>query len=272
MLTLSGEPVTLSLSDEFQSISGPYGSVQFGGQFRWLAPSHQHDWVSEVRERRGADKRSDILQFQSRYSFTRSQRARGWRAGGRVAHVSFGGNALFSSAGLDGRYQLNGTGSCNSAISVEGQRQHFSQQRSLDALEARVALSLTCGNNITLRGFESGFGLELGLIGNQAIRSNRPGGNRDGWQLSAQWQGNGYLMQFSRTTLDDSRSYSPILAGGASRSIARDQVIMQHRRPFKLGRVAASLHINFFHREQESNIKLFSANETAIEIGLGFVF
>jgi hypothetical protein len=78
--------------------------------------------------------------------------------------------------------------------------------------------------------------------------------------------------QVSRTILEDDRGYSPILVSGANRWVRRDQVVLQHRRPFEVGQTAAALIINFSHQNQSSNIQLFGTRDTNLEIGLSLAF
>ena len=78
-LTLSGEPVVLNLNPEFRPMSGPYLNLRLGSRYRQLAPEHQHIWTTKLRGRLSEDTDSDLLQIDTRYSFSRPQRQRSWQ-------------------------------------------------------------------------------------------------------------------------------------------------------------------------------------------------
>jgi len=270
-LTLSGEEVALPLGKAFQSTSGGYSNIRAASRLRTLAPDHRRGWSNELRGRFSEDHRSDLLRFDSRYSFTRTSRSRNWAVDGGLTHLPFGGSSLFSAAQLSGRYQFDFKGSCRPAVELAGQRQYFRQQLVLNGIEGKFAGRVQCN----FRGGHGGFSsisFELGTLRNYSLRSARPGGDREGWQASLQWQTGGFLAQFSRTDLSDRLGYSPILAEGARRSINRSQVVLQYRRPVRISKTVASWFINFFHQNQESNINLFTSRDTSLELGLGFVF
>ncbi|MDA9612014.1 hypothetical protein N9S63_01870 [OM182 bacterium] len=270
-LTLSGEEVSLSLDNAFESTNGGYSSLRLGNQMRVLAPDHQHGWSNEIRGRSSKDHRSDLLRLDSRYSFIKASRSRNWRVDGGLTHLLFGGDSLFSAAQLSGRYQFSSVGACNPAVEVAGQRQYFRQQSVLDGIEGKLAGRIQCDLNDG-RGRYSSISVDVGALRNYSLRSARPGGNREGWQASIQWQAGRFLAQASQTHLDDRLGYSPILAGGAKRWINRSQVVLQYRQPLRMSGLAASWFVSVFHQDQESNINLFTARDTSLEVGLGFVF
>jgi hypothetical protein len=107
---------------------------------------------------------------------------------------------------------------------------------------------------------------------NYSLQSARPGGNREGWQASLQWQSGAFLAQASQTHIDDRAGYSPILIGGEKRWVSRSQVVLQFRQPLRGRKFAATWFVNLFHQNQQSNINLFTARDTSLEVGLGFVF
>lgn len=271
-LTLSGEPITLSLGDDYRSVAGFYGNLGVSSHYRRLSPTYQSHWANEVKGRLSGDERSDLVQFDSRYSFLRPSRERIWQVDGGLTHLLFGGSPLFSAAQFGGRYQSNLGATCDPAVGLQGQRQYFRQQASLDGLEGRLSVSLSCGLRGRGRDRSSLLSFEGGLVRNLAVKSSRPGGDRSGWQVSAQWQNESFLTQVSYAKIDDSRAYSPVLLDGASRWVRRNQVVFQYRRPVQVAGFKATGLLNFFHQGQESNIDLFGTDDTTIEIGLRFVF
>ena len=270
-LTLSGEEVALSLDNAFQSTKGGYSNFRLANQLRVLAPDYQHGWSNEMRGRLSEDRRSDLLRLDSRYSFLKTTRSRNWRVDGGLTHLLFGGSPLFSGAQLSGRYHFSTAGQCSPALELVGQRQYFRQQRVLDGIEGKLAGRVQCDLKGNRGGFSS-ISVEVGALRNYSLQSARPGGNREGWQASIQWQSGAFLAQASQTHLDDSAGYSPILIGGEKRWVSRSQVVLQFRQPLRVTRFAATWFVNLFHQNQESNINLFTARDTSFEVGLGFVF
>jgi len=275
-LTLSGEPVLLSLDQDFQSTSGPYANLILASRFRHRSAKRQHSWVNEARGRLSGDARSDLLQFESRYSVLRPRRDQNWEASVGYTHLLFGGRSFFSAAQGVVRYQHNGSTRCSPNFQLATQLQRFQRQSQLDALETKAGAGLLCRFGGDSGARASRLGLEFGLLDNHASRAGRPGGDRGGWQALGFWQaavwGGTLQAQVSRTILEDDRGYSPILVSGANRWVRRDQVVLQHRRPFEVGQTAAALIINFSHQNQSSNIQLFGTRDTNLEVGLSFAF
>jgi hypothetical protein len=271
-LTLSGEPITLSLGNDYRSVAGFYTNLGVSSQYRRLTSSSQSHWTNEVKGRLSGDERSDLVQFDSRYTFLRPSRERSLQVDGGLTHLLFGGSPLFSAAQFSGRYQVNLATSCDPSVGLQGQRQYFRQQTSLDGVEGRLFIGLSCGSNGRVQEGGSVLSLEGGLVRNLAVKSARPGGDRSGWQLSAQWQNDSFLAQISHVGIDDSRAYSSVLADGARRWVRRSQLFFQYRRPIQLAGVKATALFNFFHQEQESNINLFETDDTTIEFGLRLGF
>lgn len=270
-LTLSGEDVSLALGDAFRSTEGAYSNFRAANQSRVLAPGYQHGWSNEVRARLSSDESSDLLRFDSHYAFSKANRSRSWQVDSGLTHLLFGGSPLFSAAQLSGRYEFRAAGLCSPTVELAGQRQYFHQQLVLNGVEGKLAGKIQCGLGEG-RGSYSSLSVELGLLRNYSLRSARPGGDREGWQASVQWQSGRLLLQASQTQLGDRLGYSPILAGGAQRQVKRNQVILQFRQPLDIGTVPATWFVNFFHQNQASNISFFTARDTSLEFGLAFVF
>lgn len=270
-LTLSGEEVALSLDNAFQSTRGGYSNFRLSNQLRVLAPDSQHGWSNEMRGRLSEDRRSDLLRLDSRYSFLKTTRSQNWRVDGGLTHLLFGGSPLYSGAQLSGRYHFSTAGQCSPALELVGQRQYFRRQRVLDGVEGRLAGRIQCDVKGQLGGGSS-ISVEVGALRNYSLQSARPGGNREGWQASLQWQSGAFLAQASQTHIDDRAGYSPILIGGEKRWVSRSQVVLQFRQPLRGRKFAATWFVNLFHQNQQSNINLFTARDTSLEVGLGFVF
>lgn len=270
-LTLSGEPVVLELNPDFQPVSGPYINFGLGGRLRQLRPGYQHDWRLEASGRISEEKKSDLLQLSARYSFIRPSTSSSWQVNGALTNLFFGGRPLYTASEGIARVQVGSVVGCDPYYDLALQHQLFHERSELNALETKLAAGLSCP--MTVKGFSHQLVFELGLLNNFNLQSGRPGGDRHGWQANLIWRlgiGGGELIsQFNYTTIDDQESYSPILAGGAYRSIARNYVLFQYRRPYSN---YAAFIFNVFHQEQRSNIELFRNKGTSIEIGVGFIF
>lgn len=265
-LTLSGTPILLDLNEEFRPQSGPYGSFRLGGRYRRLAPEYQHNWQAEVRGRVSEDTESDLLQFGGRYSFIRPSREHSWQLDAGVDHLQFGGSSLYTAADLRARYQPASKHRCKPYYGMALQQQMFPGQRQLNALESKASVGTNCPM-ISSRGNQL-LSAEFSLLANTAIESGRPGGDRDGWQMSLDWQVSlpigEFRSQLSHTQLWDSDGYTPLLENGAERWLQRSYLLLQYRRAL---REDLTLMVNFYHQDQHSNLELFRSVDTTFEIG-----
>tara|TARA_R110002167_G_scaffold6277_3_gene28902 strand:+ start:81710 stop:82828 length:1119 start_codon:yes stop_codon:yes gene_type:complete len=270
-LTLSGEPVILTLNSEYQPISGPYLNLRLGGQFRQLAADHQHNVSAEMRGRVSEDTGSDLVQLESRYSYLRPKRDHAWQFGAAMSHLFFGGNALYSAVEGNVRYQHALNDACNRSYSLATQYQNYNDQSSLNSIESKLGAGLEC--SIPLAGKPSAFGLELSLLNNTAFNSGRPGGDRNGWQLNAQWQYpilKGVLSsQINHTELRDTSGYSELLDNGAQRWLKRSYVLVQYRQSLFPNMAFV---VNAYHQHQSSNIELFDSLDSTLELGISMSF
>ncbi len=266
-LTLSGEPIVLLLNEEFRPESGPYLNFRLGGRYRQLAPNYQHNWLAEVRGRQSEDSESDLLQFDSRYAFIRPGRRQSWQLDTGISHLKFGGSALYTGVDVSAHYQRASSWSCQPYYHLATQYQVFHNQRRLNALESKAGAGLSCPGSSSWANHQ--FSTELSFLSNTAIESGRPGGDRDGWQASLDWQIDlpfgEFHSQLGHTQLSDSSGYSPLLANGAERWLRRSYLLLQYRRPLS---ESATLLVNMFHQNQRSNLELFRTIDSTVEIGI----
>ncbi len=270
-LTLSGESIQLALNPEFQPISGPYLNMRLLGRHRRLAPAHQHNWSAAVRGRLSEDSNSDILQLETRYAFDRPGRLRSWQLGAGMNHLAFGGNAIFSGTDVSARFQPFSARRCKPYYGLALQHQLYHQQSRLNGLESKLSTGLNCN-----AGDSQQIGMEIGLLNNAALRSDRLGGDRYGWQLNLNWRvllPRGVLQaQVNHMEFDDRQGYSLLLDNGAKRKLDRSFLVLQYRQPLQLWGRNTDLLVNLYHQRQHSNIELFSSNDTTTEIGLSWAF
>lgn len=265
-LTLSGEDVVLALNPEFRPVSGPYLNVRLGARLRQLAPDYQHNWLVEARGRVSEDSNSDQLQLDTRYAFVRPGPNQSWQLNAGMSHLFFGGSPLYTASEAAVRYLVVRDGRCRPYYGFALQHQLYHDNSRLNAIEGKASAGANCS-------FQSDIGpqqliMELAGLENYAIKDDRPGDNRWGWQASIAWRfplaGGDFLSQLSHTRLDDREGYNPLLDGGADRWLDRTYLLLQYRRRLTPG---TALLINFFHQDQHSNIELFDNRDTTIEVG-----
>jgi len=266
-LTLSGEDVVLALNPDFRPVSGPYLNMRLGARFRQLAPDYQHNWLVEARGRVSEDSQSDQVQLDTRYAFVRPGRRHNWQLDAGLSHLLFGGNPLYTAAETSARYQPFSSMLCKPYYGLALQHQLFHDNSQLNGLEGKASAGLNCP-------FDTSIGtqqlvMELALLENAALKADRPGGDRAGWQANMNWRiplGNGdILSQLSHTRLDDREGYNPLLQDGADRWLARTYLLVQYRRQLSTD---TTLLFNFFHQYQRSNIELFDNTDTTVEVGI----
>ena len=278
-LTLSGESVLLGLNPEFRPVSGPYLNLGVAAQHRRLEPGHQHGFTGQLRSRASEDENTDLLQMDGRYSFIRPRPGRSWQLDAGVSNLFFGGSALFTASQLGARFTGDGTGRCRPHYDFQLQHQLFHNQSRLNAVDSRLGGGLTCPFNgaSSLPGLgQQQLSLQASILNSQAMKSARPGGDRQGWQLVADWQaqlGQGtFRALLNHTRLDDRETYSELLINGGERRLRRSFALLQYSQPFVLGSKEADFVANFYHQKQASNIELFETTDTTFELGIRFRF
>jgi len=270
-LTLSGESIILPLNPEFRPIAGPYLNARLGARYRQLAPQHQHNVLVEVKGRVSEDKDSDLLQLDSRYAFIRPGSERSWQFNGGMSHLFFGGTALYTATEMGGRFVANGGQNCARYLTAATQYQLFHNQATLNAVESKLGAGVSC--SINLGAGRQQLIAEFAGLNNSPVRSGRPGGGRNGWQMSLEWQveiADGLLVShINHTVTDDTRGYSPLLVDGAPRGLRRSYVLLQYQRPLAHN---TRLLVNMYHQKQRSNLALFRSADSTVEIGISHSF
>ncbi len=273
-LRLSGESIILPLNPDFRVISGPYVSVRLGSRYRQLAPEHQTNWTTQLHGRFSEDSDSDVLQLDSRYAFIKPGRQRSWQVDAGVSNLFFGGDALYTAIEGRARYQARIETRCRPYYGIAIQQQLFHDQSNLNALESKASVGLNCplGNILKNQMITA----EVSALMNKEANSGRPGGDRQGWQASIEWQYPSpiglFLAQLNHTSIEDRDGYSPLLAGGADRWLERSYVLLQYRRPVTVFGRNTTLMTNLYHQDQRSNIELFRTVDTTFEVGLSLGF
>lgn len=270
-LTLSGEPIVLTLNPEYRPVSGPYLNLRVGGLFRQQAPDHHHQFTGEIRGRASEDTGSDLIQLETRYQYVRPERDHTWQFGGAMSHLFFGGSALYSAVEGNGYYVRNAGDRCSQRFGLAAQFQHYTSQSFLNAVESKLSGGYDC--QLDIGGVTGAFRLEASLLNNAVSSKKRPGGDRNGWQMTLDWQqpylGGVLGVQINHTRLRDDVSYSALLENGARRWLKRSFVLGQYRH--ELGPKTAIM-LNLYHQKQSSNIALFDSIDTTVELGVNIRF
>ncbi len=274
-LTIAGENVLLALGEEFEAMRGPYTNLGLAARHRRLAPGHQHGFSAEVQGRVSDDRSTDLLQFDGRYNFVRPRRAHSWQIDSGFRSLAFGGSALFTAADFQARYSISPVFTCRPFFDVAAQYQFFHDQNWLNAFDTRLGGGFACPLNKGNTSYGS-LSLETALLDSQAIKSDRPGGDRGGWQVAANWQyplpRGLFRTVVNHTRLEDRTGYSPLLDGGTPRWVNRSYLLLQYRRRTTLNGAPTDLLVNLYHQRQVSNIGLFDTSETTFEVGVSFPF
>lgn len=264
-LTLSGEPVSLALSSEYQPRSGPYLNLQFAGYYQRLDPEHSQDLQFGLRNRRSEGGDNELLQADWRYSYVLPIRRKQWEFSAGSSHLLYSGNPLYSVAEGRIRYRYRGSG-CNPRYDLAAQHQLYHGQSLMTGIESSVTGGVDCASG------NHRLSIEAGVLNNSALR-DRPGADRQGWKLRLSWQlqlGPDVISaQMGYASLEDKAGYSPLLASGARRKVDSRTMQVQYNHPLQ---THLSLTINLNHQDQGSNIDPFENHSTALEFGLRLNF
>lgn len=274
-LTIAGENVLLALGEEFEAMSGPYANLGMTASHRRLEPGHQHSYTAEIQGRVSDDRSTDLLQLDGRYNFLRPRRTQSWQIDSGFRSLAFGGSALFTAADVQVRYSISPLFTCRPFFDASAQYQLFHNQSWLNAFDTRLGGGFACPLGDETASFGN-ISIEAALLDSQKIKFDRPGGDRGGWQVAANWQyplpQGLFRAVINHTRLEDGDSYSPLLDAGAPRWVNRSYLLLQYRRGMLFNGAPGDLLINFYHQQQDSNIGLFDTSDTTFEIGFSFGF
>ena len=274
-LTLSGEPVVLNLTEDFQPVEGAFSNLRASTRALTLTEAGRRSWDHEVRARVSEDPQSDLLQFSSQFSGATATRRRSVLFEAGASSIFFGGSSLYTATQARLRVQSNTSKRCAPVYELASQYQRFHAQPALDAWESKATVGLNCvKGRSTAADVVQRYGIDASYIVSKALSANRPGDDRDGFQLSARYQRpllrGELLAQATVTHLKDENTYSALLAGGDERWQRRNQVLIQHRTPFVLGAKPALFTVGLFYQTQASNIALFDMDDASFELGVSF--
>ena len=272
-LTLSGQPILLTLNDEYRAVSGPFLTARLQARHRRLSPGFQNNFQGQVRGRRSENTVSDVLQLAGRFNRLAGSGRSSQQWGGGANHLMFSGRPLFTGTDARYRFQIDGMAGCRAYLGGAMQHQIWHEQRRLDGLEAKVSLGSSCR---LPRASAQRIDIEASVLHNAELNANRLGGNRDGWQLTANWQvamPKGVLSaQLTHTRLLDGRGFTPLLENNARREIERSSLLVQYSENLPWLGEGTRLLINLYHQDQNSNLGVFRTEDTSVEVGLSWQF
>ena len=273
-LTLSGESVLLAVSPNFRPLSGEYSNLIFGGEHTRTGPGRNIRIAGETRGRFGTDHRHNILQANAQVGISEAGERGRWALQVDTAQLNYGGNSIFTSTTLRASLRAGRAFNCEVFPRLAVQYQSFRIQRILGGIETSLGAGLDCSDTFGVRG--SRFGVELLGLNNKPTKTERLGGDRDGWQFNLMWQaplGRGTLSaQYSRTELNDELGYSPIFKDGARRREALDSAYLSYSVPVETLGPGVRFIANAYFREQRNTIALFRVEGATAEVGLSFEF
>jgi hypothetical protein len=263
-LTQGGTPVSLTLDAQYQRVEGAFANVRLGGYWQQQAATHSHALLATARFR-GADQSvTDLAQADWRYSFTLPSQHHWWEFSAGGSYLSFGGSGLYSVLEGRARLQWGVRQTCQPGVEAGVQQLHYYGQRVIDGVEARLSASYNCTLNDQQR-----FVVEAGGVQNQAQHPERPGGDRQGWNVRLGWQYQLGKHQFgaeaSLAQLKDERGYSPLLNSGAVRNVRNQSLALRYQWTFDKGGAAV---LNISQQKQRSNLQPFTNSGAVVEVGL----
>lgn len=267
-LTLAGGSIDVPVDERFRPIGGPYANFRLGGYVQRRSAERTHDFRYSLRNRQSEFSEAELLQGDVRYELGIPLRHYRWELAAATNHLLYGGSPLFTATDFHVRLERLGTG-CQPVAEVAAQHQLYHQQ----SFMAGAEFSLSGGVECRPAASDARFTLEGGVVENHALKARRPGGDREGWTLRAEWQqplAAGMLRaQYYLTNLDDTRGYNPLLQEGTARRTLGRQFRLQYLRPLRQN---LTLQFNVSHQRQGSNLEPFESKGTAADLGLNLAF
>ncbi|MDR0781139.1 MAG: tetratricopeptide repeat protein [Pseudomonadales bacterium] len=273
-LTISGESALYTLDPQYQPKSGAYANARVAGSYAVISSEGRHDLLASVRVRNSAGHESDLVQADWRYGYTHdftlpNATLLGWDITAGTSHLLFGGSPLYSVLDLRSRLMLRRESGCSPLLEAAAQYQRYHGQSVISGVESSLGGGLQC------QSFTGRARLDLagGYLMNEASDAVRPGGDRKGWRMQANWQyrlAAGALdLGASYARLNDAQGYNALLDYGARRSVSNSQFRLRYQR--LLGS-HARLFTSLSHLRQDSNLVPFRNKDTVLELGLQRTF
>ncbi|QFY88991.2 hypothetical protein D5125_05600 [Magnetovirga frankeli] len=262
-LTLPDGPAELWLIGDNRPVSGAFVRLQGLGFWQEQRERRLDSLRLGLSGRLSEHGASNQWQLQGSFQQQRALDFGLWDWGLYLSHLNYGGSPLYSQAGLNTRLLWDRPGLCQPLLAANLERQLFAEDEVLDGTELRLGLGGQC------RWGKQRLELRLDGLSNRAEDGQRPGGDRTGWALEAQWHrpllGGSLLLQGSVGRSQDESGYSPLLSAGARRRLDRAELTLQFVRPLDKQR---SWVLSLGHYRQQSNLPLFDTDSTQIELGV----
>ncbi len=262
-LTLPGGDSVLALADRFRPRAGSAALFEASGQLVRPAEGGAAVQVYGDARVRAVPSASDTDYVQLQAGGARSQPLSNGFALFNVgaSQLSYGGSDLYHGLRVAASRDWQ-AGACRPSLGMEGESRSFPTAPELEGrfLGLRVGLACDIGPgrlNLQARS------------GQDAARTNRPGGNQRQTELRLLWSrpvGAGRLAtDLGLYGQQDSSGYSPLLANGATRHVQRATLYVEYAYPISTNlSVLASLE----GLGQHSNVELFDVSGRALYVGL----
>jgi len=273
-LTLSGRSVVLDVAPEYQATSGGYSRLQLNGLRRTSTANLVSAMYGGISGKFSDLSQNQLLQASTRFSFAEAGDLSRWNIELGLDYLNYGGNSIFGSPTLRGSYVIGRTGSCGFMPTAALQYQHFYTPRLLSGFEGSLGVATVC--EIPGGSGNERFGLEVGVIHNQARYEDRLGQDRDGWRINMVWQknlGRGTAsFQYTHSELEDETGYSPLFDNGVRRTESLNSLNLRYIYPLDSFIANANIVAWVSYYDQRSSVALFRTRGTVAEITLNWGF
>ena len=273
-LTLSGRSVVLDVAPEFQATSGEYSRLEANGSRRTSSSNVISAIYGGISGKFSELSQHQLVQASTRFSIAEAGDLPRWNVELGLDYLNYGGNSIYGSPTLRGSYVLSRVGGCGIMPTAAFQYQHFYTPRILSGFEGSLGLATVC----QLPGSRGNgrFGIEAGVIHNQARYQDRLGQDRDGWRINMAWQknlGGGIASaQYTYSELEDETEYSPLFDNGVKRTESLNALNLRYIHPLDSLIGNANLIGSMSYYDQRSSVALFRTSGTVVEITLNWAF
>ena len=273
-LTLSGNPVLFDVSSDFQADGAAYARLTGAGAMVKVGQNVNSRLTASITGRFSRDSAYDLIQGSARYRLSDSSDSPGWNATFGLDHLVWGGNTVFSSATIRAGYLLKDFGACRVSPRIAMQYQKYASQELLSGYEYFLGPGGEC--DVDIGGVLNRFGLEFGVLRNQAEYGGRLGGDRKGWQSNLFWQrtlSSGQLIgQYQFTKFNDELGYSLLFENGLRRKERLHSLYFSYARPLKIFNGKSQFIGTAAYHNQDSSIDLFRTRGASLEVGVVWGF
>lgn len=265
-LTVDGQDFVYDVADSSQPVSGGFFKTQWNSIREKTGIGYTDYLQFYLRSRNSEYRFTDIVEASLSYKRRQEMAFGELDLSAGAAYLYYGGEPLYASVNTRLRYRWQ-SDRCKPYVVAELEQTFF------DSSNRQNDISLELAGGVRCRSGELSTTVENRFMASQSSHSDRPGGDRQGHQLSLRLQyslGRGLAQsEFSYLRMNDDKAYSPVLANGAARNIRRSGVVTQYLYPLSSGLTFMAAHT---WQQQRSNLSLFRTQSSAFSLGLAFSF